>query len=77
MAGANDKGDIAGVPGVVIEVKSCARITLAEWLAEAKQEAANAGVDTYAVWAKRKGTTNPLDWYVVLDGSTFLRLLEG
>lgn len=76
LAGVNDRGDVAGIPGVVVEVKSCARMELSAWLAEAKQEAANAGVGIYAVWAKKRGTTDPLEWYVTMPGSVFVKLLE-
>lgn len=41
--GALDKGDITGVPGVVIEAKDVAKISLAEFLREAQVEAEHAG----------------------------------
>lgn len=73
--GIRDRGDIAGLPGVVIEAKACVKTDLAGWVAQAKQEAANAGVTRWAVWFKRKGTTNPANWYVVMDGETYTRYL--
>lgn len=76
LAGANDKGDVANVPGVVIEVKSCARHELAGWIDEARQEAANADVDTYCVFFKRRGTTDPGRWFVLMDGETFVKVIR-
>ena len=51
--GALDKGDITGVPGVVIEAKDVAKISLAEFLREAQVEAENAGALVGAAWIKR------------------------
>jgi hypothetical protein len=76
MHGANDKGDIAGLPGVVIEAKSVKTITLAAFVDEAKVEARNAGANIGAVWIKRRGKTSPADGYVVMDGYTFAFLLD-
>lgn len=76
LAGINDRGDIAGVPGVVIEAKNCETITLSAWLKEAATEAVNAGVDIGVVWAKRRGKGSPGDWYVIMPGSTFVELIK-
>lgn len=74
--GALDKGDITGVPGVVIEAKDVAKITLAEFLREAQVEAENAGALVGAAWIKRRGKASPGDAYVVMDGETFTHLLR-
>lgn len=76
LAGANDKGDVTGIPGVVIEAKSAARLELGVWLAEAHAERANAGAALGVVWAKRRGKAQPADGYVVMDGATFTHLLQ-
>jgi hypothetical protein len=75
--GAKDKGDInlLGLP-VAIEVKNCVRLELSEWLKEAKEEKTNAGASVGVVWHKKKGTTNPGDWYVTMSGEDFIRLLH-
>lgn len=52
--GTKDRGDVAGIKGWVLEVKNCARIDLAGFMAEAKAEAANAGVDRYAAVVKKR-----------------------
>lgn len=75
LAGARDRGDIAGVPGVVIEAKNAARLDLAGWLAEAAAERANDGARYGVVWAKRRGKASAGDGYVVMDGATFVALL--
>lgn len=66
LHGTNDKGDITGIPGVVIEVKNHAKLTLAEWVKELQQEMVNANADFGFVVAKKKGTTNPAEWYAVM-----------
>lgn len=76
LAGANDRGDVSGVPGVVIEAKDCVRIELAAWLDEANAEKANAAAPIGVVWAKRKGRGSPADWYVVMDGATFVEVIR-
>ena len=76
LAGNQDKGDLAGIPGLVVEVKDCQRLEFGPWLREAQVERANAGAEYGVVWAKRRGTRNPADWYVLMDGDTFTRLLK-
>lgn len=74
--GSKDRGDITGVPGVVVEVKSTKGHDLAGWLGELEAEMGNAGTDIGVVWAKRRGTTDPGKWYVVTTGEVFMRLLD-
>lgn len=75
--GVNDRGDVTGLFKVVIEVKNTKQITLASFIDEAKREAANDGPDAVGVaWIKKRGTTNPADWYVAMDGATFLKFLD-
>jgi hypothetical protein len=76
LNGAKDRGDIAGIPGVVIEAKSAATFRLAEWLDEATIEAANDGADIGVVWFKRKGKTDVGAGYVLMSGETFADLLN-
>ncbi|MEV4174025.1 hypothetical protein [Nonomuraea sp. NPDC049709] len=72
---AKDRGDIAGIPGVVIEAKNQARVQLAEWLEEALVERDNDNAQIAAVWHKRRGKGSPSEWYVTMDGATFTYLL--
>ncbi len=55
--GVNDRGDVAGIDGWVIEAKSCVKIELAAWVDEAEREAKAAGVSRFAVVFPRKGHT--------------------
>ncbi len=76
LQGSRDRGDIAGLPGVVVEAKNCRALDLAGWLDEATTEQANAGANVGAVWVKRRGRTNPDAGYVVMAGATFTALLR-
>lgn len=76
LHGTQDKGDIAGIPGVVIEAKSQARHSLAEWLTEAETERINAGARIGVAWIKRRGFTSPGKGYVLMSGDTFTELLK-
>lgn len=72
---AKDRGDIAGVVGVVIEAKNTARLTLAEWLDEADLERANDNAWLGVVWHKRRGKASAADGYVTMTGAQFTALL--
>ena len=75
LAGNADRGDIAGIPGVVIEAKSEARLNLAGWLKEAETERDNDNAEIAIVWHKRRGKTSPGAGYVLMDGATLVQLL--
>jgi hypothetical protein len=76
LAGALDKGDITGLPGVVVEAKHVARTDLSGWLDEAEQERDNARADVGVVWFKRRGYTSPGRAYVLMTGDDFTWLLK-
>lgn len=76
LSGVNDRGDVAGIPGVVIEVKNEKTIQLSGWLKEAEAEMINDGADIGVVWHKKRGTTNPGEWYVTMTGVAFAWLLK-
>lgn len=76
LHGNNDKGDITGIPCVCIEVKARKTIDVAGFVDEANLEAANAHANIGAAWVKRRGTTDPGRWHVLMDGQTFTRLLD-
>jgi hypothetical protein len=75
LAGAKDRGDIAGIPGIVIEAKSVKTITLGSFVDEANTEADNDHSNIGVAWIKRRGYTSAAHGYVVMDGSTFAQLL--
>lgn len=72
---AKDRGDIAGVVGVVIEAKSQARLTLAEWVDEAETERVNDNAWLGVVWHKKIGKASAGDGYVTMTGHQFTALL--
>ena len=59
LNGNQDRGDIAGVPGCVIEAKNAKTINLAGWLDEANLERDNDRADLGVVWFKRRGKVSP------------------
>jgi hypothetical protein len=73
LAGTQDRGDIAGIPGLVIEVKNERRMELARYVNEALAEAGLE--DLGVVWHKRRGRGSPGDWYVTMNGWTFAEFL--
>lgn len=76
LNGRADRGDIAGIHSTVIEAKKANKIELAAWLAELAVEMRNDNARFGAVWAWRRGKTNPADWYVVMPGHVFVDLLK-
>lgn len=75
LNGSRDRGDVAGLPGVVIEAKSEKRFDLAGWLDEAVKEGRNASAAIAVVWAHRPGKSSAGDGYVIMTGAQFVALL--
>lgn len=73
--GAKDRGDVAGIPGVVIEAKCAVRTELASWLDEAEVERANDRAALGVVWHHRRGKGSPAAAYVTMTGATLVHLL--
>ena len=71
----DDRGDVAGIPGVTLEIKACRRLELSTWIDEASTEATNANTSIYAVVHKRRGKGDPGDWYVTLPLAVFAELM--
>ena len=76
LAGNSDRGDLAGVPGLVVEIKNCAKTELAAWVDEARIEQANDRADLGVVWHKRRGKGSPADWFVTMSGAQFADILR-
>lgn len=81
--GSSDRGDISGVRmpdggRVVVECKNCARYELAQWIGEAKVEAANDRADVGVVVFKRKGigAARMGDQFVLMSLEDLARLLN-
>ena len=75
LAGRADKGDISGVPGVVIECKAARRIELASWVDEMVAEKRNAGAQIGAVIFPRRNHATARA-YVVLELADFVELIR-
>lgn len=76
LNGSHDRGDITGLPGVVVEVKSGARLDIAGWLEELAVEMRNADAVQGAVTVRPKGKPNPQDWFAVLPLPLWWQLLK-
>lgn len=76
--GSKDRGDIAGIPGVILEVKSGARLELPIWLRETETERVNDGAAYGLLVVKPKGigATRVAEWPVVLPLTAVLQLLQ-
>jgi Holliday junction resolvase len=77
LSGNKDRGDVTGLPGIVVEVKACKTWDLAGWIKELQAEMKNAGADIGVLVVKRKGFTDPADWYWITIGSVMTDLLNG
>lgn len=65
LAGTNDRGDIAGIPGVVIEIKDYSKPTLPQFVRELDAEIMNAKAWTGTIIAKRRGTLDVGEWFAI------------
>lgn len=75
LNGAKDRGDIAGIVGVVIEAKAEKAITLAAYVKETEAERLNDNARHGVAWIKRVGKSSPADAYVLMTGEGLMRLL--
>jgi hypothetical protein len=76
LSGTQDRGDIAGIPGWVVEAKNCSATSLGVWVDEATVEQANDGADFACVWHHRRGKGSPADGFVTMTGAQFVRLIR-
>jgi hypothetical protein len=76
LAGLLDRGDIAGIPSVVIEVKNCKAISLSAWLKELEVEMINDKAETGVVIHKKSGTQDVGKWYATMPVSIWYALLN-
>lgn len=78
LIGSSDKGDITGVPGICVEVKSAVRYDIPEWLKETATETGNARADHGVLIVKPKGVgdTRVGDWWAVMPLAHMVRLLH-
>lgn len=64
LHGANDIGDLHGLPGVCVEVKA-GQPHLGEWLKELDAEHVNAKTRWAVIVWRTPGTSNPHEWLVI------------
>lgn len=76
LHGTADKGDITGCGPVVFEVKNHKTLDLAGWIKELEAETVNADANVGAVVAKKRGTTDPGQWYAVMPFEWLVWLLK-
>jgi Holliday junction resolvase len=67
-------GDIDGVPGVTIEVKNCAQLSIPAWLRQVEAEAAPGSLPVLAI--RRPGLVDPGDGWAVLRWREMVGLLR-
>lgn len=78
LAGVNDKGDVSGIPDIVIEVKNQKTYKIAEWLkeTEAEKKNANAKHGFLVVKPNGVGVSRTQNWWVVLTLAELVELLK-
>lgn len=78
LSGKNDKGDIAGIPKIVIEVKNQKSYKFSEWLRETKIEQINAEADYGVLVVKPNGVgvSKVNNWWAVLPLDDLVSLLK-
>lgn len=75
QSGSKDRGDLTGIPGVVIECKARKTLALAEWCDELRVEMANADASVGAVLVPRRNHPTA-NGYAVLPIDVFTLLLQ-
>lgn len=76
LQGALDRGDIAGIPGVVIEAKNVATITVGQFIKEAETERENAHAEIGVAWVKLRGKASALDGAILMSPRQYLNILR-
>jgi len=71
--GTQDGMDIISDCPLAIEVKNQVKLDLSAWV---KQAGENAMDKIPVVWHKRRGESNPENWYVTMEGVELMKLLN-
>lgn len=76
LQGGKDRGDVTGIPGIVVEVKAEQTYLLSSWLQECRVEVANAEADFGFVAAKPRmvGGMNVKSWFAIMNQGPFIDL---
>jgi hypothetical protein len=77
QCGSRDRGDIAGIPLVVVEAKDDPSLSVQAMLREAEAERVNDRADIGVAWTKVRGKASAGDGIVHMTPATFLFLLQG
>lgn len=75
LSGNVDRGDVSGIPGVVVEAKNAKAIDLAGWVDEMVKEKANAGAAIGAVVFPRRNHATERA-YVVMELEQFAEMIR-
>ena len=78
LSGKNDRGDIAGVPGCVVEVKNQRSYKIHEWMKETETERINASAELGVLVIKPNGVgvSKVGEWWAVVSLETITKLIE-
>lgn len=74
LEGTNDRGDVSGLPGVVIECKNAKRVELAGWMDEAVAEKKNAKASVGVVVFPRRNHAIGRA-FVVMEMDQFIQMI--
>ena len=78
LAGINDRGDVTGIPNLVIEIKAQAKLEIPAWLRETAVETKNAKAEVGILVVKPKGVgdANVGKWWAIVELATMTDLLR-
>ena len=78
LQGSRDRGDITGLPGIVIEVKADKSYRITEWLKETEQERINdnARLGILVVKPKGIGSANTNKWWAIVPFEVMVDLMK-
>ena len=72
----DDRGDIAGTPGVTWSAKDCRTLRWSEWLSDLADQVVNAGTDIGVLALKRPGTADAGQALAVMRLDKLVELLH-
>lgn len=76
LGGTLDRGDVAGLNGITVEIKSGGVLAIPGWLAELNREMHNDGSDMGHLAVRPRGCPNPARWWAIQPLPMHLDLLH-
>lgn len=76
LAGSRDKGDISGIPAIMIEAKAAKSYDLPGWMREVDAQTVHSGAAIGVLWMKLVGKGLAEDGLVVMRPAMFTLLLK-